>query len=111
MAANPWYTMLDRLTGKAPPGAKRSSRWRAVRRRFLFEHPRCSVCRSESGLEAHHVVPFFVAPDLELDPENLIALCRRCHLFLGHLGAWDRLNPSVQADAAYFAVRFQGGKR
>ena len=70
---------------------------------------RCEICNRKRGLEAHHVVPFHVAPDLELNVDNLIALCRRCHLFVGHLGAWRRVNVSVWSDAKYWRFRMEGG--
>jgi hypothetical protein len=56
-------------------------------------------------------VPFHVAPELELEDNNLIALCRRCHLFVGHLGSWSRVNVSVLADSRYWQARFVGQRR
>ena len=79
----PIRRVLDRVTGKAPAGAKRASGWPRFRRSYMVDHPECAVCGRKRGLEAHHVVPFHVAPDLELDPSNLISLCRRCHLLVG----------------------------
>ena len=102
-------TLVDRIQGKAPPGAKRSSSWSATRKRFMRSVDRCAVCPRTRGLEAHHVIPFHIAPDLELEPENLIALCRRCHLFVGHLCAWARFNPSVRSEARYWRFRLDGG--
>ena len=77
-------TLLDRVQGKAEKGQKRSSSWSKVRREFM-ENAACESCMRGSKrhmLEAHHIVPFHVAPDLELDPDNLICLCRRCHLLI-----------------------------
>jgi hypothetical protein len=65
----------------------------------------CEVCGRERTLEAHHIVPFHVAPDLELDEANLVALCRRCHLLIGHCGGWARVNPSVRSDVAQWRVK------
>jgi len=99
--------LTDRITGKAPPGARRASGWPKFRKAFISNHPECLICGREKKVEAHHIVPFHLAPDLELDPENLLALCRRCHLFVGHLGAWERFNPSARADSYYWRARFE----
>ena len=105
-----WTTILDRVQGKAPAGAKRSSRWPSLRRAYLAVHTECLACGRRKKLEAHHVVPFHIAPDLELDQANIIALCRRCHLFVGHLGAWARVNPFADADARYWRERFTAAR-
>lgn len=99
-------TILDRVQGKAPKGARRSPHWSAYRKHFMQQHPECASCLRKSE-EAHHIVPFHVAPDLELNPTNLIAMCRRCHLFVGHLGSWRRVNFSVAMDAAYWKARME----
>jgi 5-methylcytosine-specific restriction endonuclease McrA len=106
---NPIRTILDRVQGKAPPGAKRSPKWSAHRRRYMKLVSRCEICPRKIGLEAHHIVPFHLAPDLELQSDNLIALCRRCHLFVGHLGSWRDVNISVLSDAKYWRFRMEGG--
>lgn len=51
------------------------------------------------------MVPFHEAPELELEPSNLMTLCERkkyginCHLLVGHLGDYRRINPDVHGDA------------
>ena len=66
------------------------------------------MCCGRRFLIAHHIVPFHLAPDLELDPTNLLALCEakrygiNCHLLVGHLGNFLRSNPFVVANAAYW---------
>ena len=57
-------------------------------------------------LNVHHVKPFHLFPDLELDAGNLITLCERgafsCHWIVGHGGRdWRDYNPTCVADAAY----------
>ncbi len=44
----------------------------------------CEVCRDKgkfvtSGLETHHIEKLVDRPDLALDNNNLICLCRNCH--------------------------------
>jgi hypothetical protein len=57
-------------------------------------------------LQVHHIKPFHLHPNLELDPGNLITLCeargRDHHLLLGHLDAWDSYNEHVREDVKHF---------
>ena len=95
---SPIRHLTDRLQGKAPKGAKRASGWARFRREHLGTS--CEACGRSWSLEAHHIVPFHLAPDLELEPDNLLTLCRRCHLLIGHLAAWARFNPFARSAAA-----------
>ena len=103
--------LLDRIQGKAPPGARRSGQWRRVRAEHLARQSECVVCGRTRRLTAHHVIPFHIAPDLELEPANLITLCEgwgalNCHLIFGHLGRWPSVNETVRSDAAAWRIRF-----
>jgi len=76
------------LWSSEPP---RSSRWPEVRRAHLEKEGWCRACGATKDLEVHHIEPFHLTPDRELDPSNLITLCERmfhqCHLRKGHLGS------------------------
>lgn len=91
--------LSDRITGKAPKGARRSSQWRKVRKEFIKEFPKCEICGSKKKCEIHHKVPFHIAPDLELEKSNLITLCRGHHLLFGHLNSWSDFNFDIELDA------------
>ena len=83
----------------------RSSGWVEVRDAHLEKFPECAACGGTSALQVHHVVPYAMAPDLELDPTNLITLCMGefdCHLRLGHGGSFQHHNPRVVSDAKDF---------
>lgn len=80
-------------------GAARSSGWPKVRDAYMAAHPKCEACGQPSE-EAHHVSPFAHDPSKELDPNNLIALCRHDHLLIGHADSWRTYNPRVREDAA-----------
>lgn len=94
----------DRMSGKAEKGQRRSSAWMDVRADHLRRNPECEACGRKTMLEVHHIIPFSIAPDKELDPKNLITLCENkkngvnCHLLFGHLGDYKRFNPNVKAD-------------
>ena len=91
---------FDPTEGARLCGATRSGKWPAVMRAHLKVQPRCAACGCGEGNQVHHIRPFHVVPDSELDPTNLITLCPRCHLFVGHLGTWASWNAEVVADAA-----------
>jgi 5-methylcytosine-specific restriction enzyme A len=84
--------------------AKRSGQWPTVEKHFLEEHPTCAACGGTERLNVHHIKPFHMFPELELDPNNLITLCmsadREDHLQLGHLGNFKNYNPNIVKDAA-----------
>lgn len=105
----------DQWQGRTPVGAARSSDWHAVRDAFLVEHPTCACCGGTKHLRVHHIVPFWVRQDLELDPENLIVLCEakkfgiNCHLLVGHHGNWKLWNPGVRVTARTWNMRLNQG--
>lgn len=77
----------------------RDGRWPSLRRRWLADHPLCAACGCDRDVTAHHVDPVSWYPDRELDETNLLTLCDRCHLFVGHLGNWSSYNPEARRDA------------
>lgn len=97
--------LVDAAKGKHPLSSKRSSSWPAMRKQHLQLHPACEVCGGSAKLEVHHIRPFHLHPELELDPANLITLCEankggaNCHLLFGHLGNFKSFNVNVLSDA------------
>lgn len=101
----------------------RSPKWPAVRQSHLARHPACAACgakATEADLEVHHIRPYHLDPSLELDPQNLITLCRsgrNCHLNVGHdpdgpgesQPNWKSENRNVQRDAAWLMSRMNPG--
>jgi len=104
----------DALQGKAPLGAKRSSKWPAVRKNHLKLNPICAVCGDTNKLEVHHIKPFHLHPELELEPTNLITMCESksygiiCHLLIGHNGSYQKINPNVIDDAKAWHKKLHG---
>jgi 5-methylcytosine-specific restriction enzyme A len=82
-------------------GAARSSKWPEVEKAFLAQHPTCAVCGSMKDRNVHHRQPFHVKPELELEPTNLITLCRTCHFLIGHLKSWKSWNVNVEEDSSH----------
>jgi hypothetical protein len=97
--------VADKLNGKVPSGTERSSKWPALEKQWLKDHPTCAACGGTDKLEVHHKMPFHLEPAKELDPANLITLCEsgshgvNCHLLVGHRGSFKKYNPIVDQDA------------
>jgi len=97
------------ITGK--PNVARSPKWPEVQKAHLALHNTCERCGSKQKLNVHHIKPYHLYPDLELEPTNLITLCEsgdggfNCHLALGHLGNFKSYNVNVVADAAIWKVK------
>jgi hypothetical protein len=79
-------------------GIPRHSSWGRVRKEFLQSHPDCKACGGRHHREAHHLLPYHLYPERELDTDNLIVLCRSCHFIFGHLHDWCSYNPTCVAD-------------
>jgi len=96
--------LRDLVAGKTKSGKMRSSHWREVRAAHLENFPTCALCGGTRKIEVHHVKPFHLHPELELEEANLITLCEsghggvNCHLAFGHLGSFQRINPQVRLD-------------
>jgi hypothetical protein len=93
-------------------GDPRSSEWSAVRAAHVKRHPACLACGSVEQLNVHHIEPFHLRPDLELEPSNLVTLCREHHFRIGHdpdgpwkpqKPSWIKSNPNVRQDAINWA--------
>lgn len=95
--------------GTVVAGKARAGQWPRVMHDHLFEHPTCEACGGHNNLNVHHCVPYHLNLGLELDPRNLITLCRLHHFDLGHLGDWKAFLPVVREVAALhlFAYRLR----
>jgi len=103
--------LVDRMKGKAEKGQKRSKWWRKVRATHIRNNPTCYVCGSKKKVEVHHKIPFNIAPDLELKVDNLVSLCENkkyginCHLLIGHLGNYRRINAQIDYDTRTWRMK------
>ena len=89
----------------------RSSKWSTIRSNWIEVNPFCVSCEAITNLSVHHIEPFHLNPQKELDLTNLITLCetpsRNCHLIVGHGGNWKTWNPDVRSDAKYIFEMYQ----
>ena len=107
--------LKDIIQGKASLSSpSRSSKWPKVRKKHLEKNPCCAVCGATAKLNVHHIKPYHLFPELELEESNLITLCEcgkggvNCHLFIGHLGNYKKINPDSVKDAATWFLKLKG---
>ncbi len=85
-------------------GKARSTHWPTFEHHFAIKFPRrCAYCGRIDGVQLHHISPFHLHPELELDENNVIWLCENApedhHLHIGHLGNFrTSFNPNVRED-------------
>jgi len=112
---NLFQHISDVFLGKATVFHPRSNHWPTVRKHYLEKFPTCAACGGKLNIEVHHMQPFHLHPELELDETNFITLCEtpkegdHCHLHFGHLGNWKNFNPNVIPDAAAYLKSTQSG--
>lgn len=83
----------------------RSIHWSTVEKHHLKSQPYCQACGSVVRLQVHHISPFHLHPEMELQDSNLITLCmdsNECHLLIGHLDNFKNSNCNVVNDSATF---------
>jgi len=100
----------DGMTPMLFGSARRSAHWPKTRAEHLAKNPTCAACGTDQKLTVHHIKPFHINPELELDPNNLITLCEgvmNCHLRMGHLGNFRSYCVSIAEDAAIFLAKVQ----
>jgi 5-methylcytosine-specific restriction enzyme A len=95
----PKYT-AESVSVSAEP---RSPQWPTARVKHLLLHPCCEACGSKNDPNVHHIKPFHLFPELELEEDNLITLCNtHCHIVFGHLCNFKSYNLNVREDAAQY---------
>jgi len=101
--------LIGLIGGQDKPA--RSPKWAKFRREFLKRNPACAGCGTKTKLEVHHIRPYHLFPNLELDENNCVVLCDQssgsCHLVLGHLKDWTSWNESVLEDAKIYYQKVQ----
>jgi hypothetical protein len=106
-------TTLKEMNEGKTPSKKRSSHWSTTRKHHLEKNAECALCGNTKKLNVHHIKPFHLHPELELEESNLITLCEDrsngvyCHLFFGHLGSYKDINPDVLADVALWREKLK----
>lgn len=86
----------------------RSWKWSCVRQTHLLNQPKCQACGKSKDLIVHHIEPVHLNPNRELDPENLITLCKTpCHMVFGHLMDYKSWNREVKQDCDNYLAKLK----
>ena len=96
------YRVAQSVVREHQKARRRSPKWVEVRREHVQKFPFCAACGDRERLQVHHVEPYHLRPDLELDRSNLLTLCMgpsECHLRLGHGDDFDAYNPAIRRHA------------
>lgn len=90
----------------AKDGASLNWSWQKCKREFYKMVPKeCACCGSKKKIQAHHIKPRHLFPLLALVLSNLIALCKDCHLRIGHLGSYFQYNAAIKL-VAFFVRKY-----
>lgn len=93
-------------------GVARAAQWPKIRAAHLLKEPICQICGGKLKLTVHHIRPFHIHPELELDDTNLITLCEGAgsgnhHLTFGHWGNYaTKWNPTIRSEITLWLGRF-----
>lgn len=58
-------------------------KWLQLKSKILYEKDcKCEICESRIEIEVHHILSRSKYPELTFDKENLMVVCKPCHLKL-----------------------------
>ena len=73
--------LLFAVAAYGDPAMGSTSKWGIV-------YSPCAWCGTTKNIEVHHVYMQSRWPERAYDTNNMVCLCRRCHLALGHRGCF-----------------------
>lgn len=53
--------------------------WLKLKSKLLYEKGKCEICGLDHHLHVHHILLRSSNPELVMDEENLMVLCKDCH--------------------------------
>lgn len=76
----------QKQTAKKTADRGYDNRWRTLSERYRANWPLCQVCEANERIvpasQVHHIVKVTDAPELRLDPDNLLSVCEKCHVWI-----------------------------
>ena len=83
-------------------GVPRSPKFAKLAKEFIKEKGgKCEATGVSFDLEVHHILPYHLYPEKELDKNNFIVLTHWIHFFLAHLGRWASHNEKIVEHAKW----------
>jgi hypothetical protein len=64
----------------------------------LRDGNKCVLCASVLSLQVHHIIPLSKNSDLNLNMDNLVTLCKICHVTKAHKDSWVNVDPDIQTE-------------
>lgn len=62
----------------------------------IRDNYKCVLCDSTDALQIHHIVPLSENSELNLNINNLIVLCKDCHINKAHKESWRTIDKNTQ---------------
>ena len=59
--------------------------WRIARARCIRRDKVCQICGTRQNRQVHHIDDASYHPNKRYDPDNLVCMCRGCHLHAFHI--------------------------
>lgn len=59
---------------------------------FNRDNHECQNCKVKDNLCGHHILPYKFKRKANLDIDNIITLCKKCHFTFGHNSNWKQFN-------------------
>lgn len=87
-------------------GVARQPEWRQLRNKFFRSNPYCALCFNK-GRQVHHIKPVWKYPEEELNWDNLITLCKHCHLEFAHLGSYKSYDLEIKKESEHWQLKRQ----
>lgn len=92
-------------------GAVRNSGWSKASSDYIKRNPLCEMGLHKptllNVLNTHHILPFHKHPELEMDENNWIVLCRFHHFLHAHLGNWSSFNAEIKKEAKDLCLKIK----
>lgn len=86
---------------------RHSREYQAWRGRILeASSRRCAKCNSDKEIHVHHIKPVFMYPELMLNLDNGIVLCKDCHKKVDHSRRYHESLKSYYRDNHYLLFGF-----
>ncbi len=76
-------------------GVKVYRRWRVLSSAARKHYKVCAICGYTKKLQAHHIQPRHLFPDLILVWKNIIVLCKNCHFQVAHWHNYRDYNSDI----------------
>lgn len=90
---------ISKIFGAVRP---RSPKWNQFKNKWLKKNPNCIICGSTKYTIVHHIKPFHLFPQFELDESNVVTICENPkfnhHLYIAHQGNYCKYNKTLIED-------------